>query len=70
MSKSKNFTGWAVDRAEAIVSNQGFDLLNSKALDSTRSTDQCFVRLTVAILEALIEARNFESAGVNASTIN
>jgi len=70
MSKSKNFTGWAVDRAEAIVSNQGFDLLNSKTEDSARSTDQCIVRLTVAILEALIEARNFERPGVSTSTIN
>lgn len=70
MSKSKNFTGWAVDRAESIVSNQGFDLLNSRTSDSTRSTDQCVVRLTVAILEALIEARNFENPAVDGSTIN
>jgi hypothetical protein len=60
MSEAKNFTGWAVDRAESIVSNQGLDLLNSRNTGARRSTEQCIVRLTVAILEALIEARNFD----------
>ena len=60
MVNIKTFTGWAVDRAEKIVSDQAMDLLMSGSPDSPRSKEQCLLRLTVAILDALIEARNFE----------
>lgn len=70
MSKSKNFTGWAVDRAESIVSNQGLDLLHSTDTEGSRSSDQCVVRLTVAILEALIDARNFDKPEDDRPSIN
>ncbi|NTF91453.1 hypothetical protein G6L46_30260 [Agrobacterium rhizogenes] len=60
MSGSKNFTEWAINRAEEIVSAQGLDLLRSTSQDHRWSTDYCIVRLTIAIIEALIEARNFE----------
>ncbi|MCZ7448339.1 hypothetical protein [Rhizobium rhizogenes] len=59
MSGSKNFTEWAIDRAEDIVSAQGLDLLRSTSEGHRWSTDYCIVRLTIAIIEALIEARNF-----------
>ncbi|MDL2402579.1 hypothetical protein [Rhizobium mayense] len=64
MSKAKNFTGWAVDRAEAIVSSQGLDLLRSTDPNSRWTTDECVVRLTIAILEALIDAHNFETPAI------
>lgn len=62
MSGSKNFTEWAIDRAEEIVSGQGLDLLRSASDDPKWGADHCIVRLTIAIIEALIEARNFEPA--------
>lgn len=64
MSGSKNFTEWAIDRAEEIVSGQGLDLLRSASDDPKWGTDHCIVRLTIAIIEALIEARNFEPAAL------
>jgi|GEM_PF-2506568 len=70
MSKAKNFTGWAVNRAENIVSNQGLDLLRSTDPNSRWTTDQCVVRLTFAILEALIDAQNFETPVNPDSTLN
>jgi hypothetical protein len=61
MSKTKSFTGWAVDRAEEIVAKNGLELLHSAEPDARWTSDECIVRLTVAILEALIEAHNFET---------
>jgi len=61
MSKTKSFTGWAVDRAEEIVARNGLELLHSTEPHAAWTSDECIVRLTVAILEALIEAHNFEA---------
>jgi 2-keto-3-deoxy-L-rhamnonate aldolase RhmA len=58
MRISKNFTGWAIDRAEAIVADQGFDIIHS-ATDHAPTKDQRIVRLTLAIIEALVDAHNF-----------
>ncbi len=52
MSKAKNFTGWAVNRAETIVSNQGLDLLRSTDPNSRWTTDQCVVRLYIRHLRS------------------
>jgi hypothetical protein len=62
MSKTKSFTGWAVNRAEEIVSRNGLELLHSTEPDARWTRDECIVRLTVAILEALIEAHNFDAS--------
>ena len=58
MRITKNFTGWAIDRAEAIVADQGFDIIQS-VTDHATMKDQRIVRLTLAIIEALVDANNF-----------
>ncbi|MBO9136961.1 hypothetical protein J5289_26935 (plasmid) [Rhizobium sp. B230/85] len=62
MSGSKSLTEWAINRAEEMVSAQGMDLLRSTSEGHRWSTNYCIMRLTIAIIEALIEARNFEQA--------
>jgi hypothetical protein len=59
MNISKNFTGWAIDRAEAIVADQGFDIIESTCDHPRWTKEQKIVRLTLAIIEALVDARNF-----------
>lgn len=59
MNISKNFTGWAIDRAEAIVADQGFDIVESTSDHPSWTKEQKIVRLTLAIIEALVDARNF-----------
>ena len=59
MNISKNFTGWAIDRAEAIVADQGFDALDTDRDHPRWTREQTIVRLTLAIIEALVDAHNF-----------
>lgn len=59
MNITKNFTGWAIDRAEAIVADQGFDLLSADGDHPRWTSEQKIVRLTLAIIEALVDAHNF-----------
>jgi len=59
MSGTKNFTGWAIDRAEAIVADQGFDIIESTDNLSGWTKEQRVVRLTLAIIEALVDAHNY-----------
>lgn len=59
MSNYKNFTGWALDRAEAIVADQGFDIIESTSDHPRWTKEQKIVRLTLAIVEALVDAHNF-----------
>ena len=59
MSGTKNFTGWAIDRAEAIVADQGFDVIESTDNSSGWTREQRVVRLTLVIIEALVDAHNF-----------
>ncbi|MDE1994694.1 MAG: hypothetical protein KGI75_19475 [Rhizobiaceae bacterium] len=70
MSSSNNFTAWAIDRAEQIVSAQGLDLLRSASDNPKWTTDQCVVRLTMAIIEALIESRNFTARDAEDRHVN
>ncbi|MCR6727999.1 MULTISPECIES: hypothetical protein [Rhizobium/Agrobacterium group] len=58
----KSSTEWAINRAEEIVSAQELDLLRSTSEGRRWSTDYCVMRLTIAIIEALNEGRNFEQA--------
>ena len=59
MNISKNFTGWAIDRAEAIVADQGLDIIESTTDHPRWTNEQKIVRLTLAIIEALVDAHNF-----------
>jgi hypothetical protein len=59
MNISKNFTGWAIDRAEAIVADQGLDAFESENDHPRWTREQKIVRLTLAIIEALVDAHNF-----------
>lgn len=59
MTNDNNFTAWAMDRAEAIIRDQGLELLQPHDCQSNPTREQQVLRLTMAIVEALIDARNF-----------
>jgi len=63
MDISKNFTGWAIDRAEAIVADQGFDVVEPTHDHPRWTKEQKIVRLTLAIIEALVDAHNYGRDG-------
>ncbi len=59
MENGTGFTAWAIARAEAIVADQGLKLIEAANGEASHIRERQIVRLTVAIIEALVDARNF-----------
>ena len=64
-SSGSIFPQWAIDRAEKIAKVEGFRLLTTASLADRGLTETGLVQLTLAIVEALVDARNFETSHHN-----
>jgi hypothetical protein len=59
------FPEWAIVRAEKIAKIEGLRLVTTAGFADRDLTESGLVQLTLAIVEALVDARNFETSHHN-----
>lgn len=59
MENDTEFSAWAIDRANAVIREEGIELIRSSVGQSDLAVHHCIQQLTIAIIKALVDARNF-----------